>query len=447
MMSIEADYYSGKIKKEAIQSWPGYYGDLYLMPTELIYVSTMDNFLSFRNFSFQQWSSSDEIQKLVMLDNIEQEAEITNLIELLQQKEKAASEVKNIVAGTQKITAPEMFLPMQLKVRGSKTSSIVLGIFSGCCFIVAIAAGRLWLQNSNPADKYLFIATTLGFFTIALLTAFFAYRLFTKISQINNEENIYGIWITRKYLICNDAEGLKFIPLPFLNNFKIYRSGRPPLQMLIAETKPPFTRIQLVCNFLSTYQTPEALEKTITQKITELIVPEKYLIATDAAITYASGYEDSKKMFLLNVKLQEMIDTQPATRPALQKIAHYVDSKITHWNDDCRIIPEEWVFNKEINENWEYGVNGVSYAEKWSEPTYPGHWLVLLGRIFIVESKELETFLGTPVSNNKMADVLAQCPLKKTIIKIPLREDSKRWIKEAFEIRYEFKLTEIIFAD
>lgn len=444
-MSIEADYSSGKIKKEAVESWPCYYGELYLMPNELIYVSTMDNFLSIRDFSFEQWGSTDEIQKLVLLDNIEHETEIANLIELLQQKEKAVTEVKNIVTGTQKIAARESFSPMQLKVKGSKTSSIILGIFSGCCFIVAIAAGRLWLNNNNPADEYLFIAMTLGFLIIALLTAFFAYRLYNKIKQINNDENIYGIWITRKYLICNDPEGLKFIPIPFLKNFKTYRSGRPPLQMLIAEGKTPFNRIQLVCNFLSTYQTPEELEKIITQKITELIVPEKYLLATDAAITYANSYEDSKKMFLLQVKLQDMIEAQPATRATLQKIARYVDSKIAHWNEDCRIIPEEWVFNKEVNENWEYGVNGVSYAEKWNEPTYPGHWLVPVGRIFIVETKELKPFLGSPVSNNKMADVLAQCALKKIIIKIPLQEDYKRWITEAFETKDEFNETEIIF--
>jgi hypothetical protein len=446
-MSIEADPSSGKIKKEAVESWPCYYGELHLMPNELIYVSTMDNFLSIRNFSFEQWGSSDEIQKLVLLDNIEHETEITNLIELLQQKEKAVTEVKNIITGTQKIAARETFLPMQLKVKGSKTSSIVLGIFSGCCLIVTVAAGRLWLQNTNPADEYLFIAMTVGFLTIALLTAFFAYRLFNKIKQVNNDENIYGIWITRKYLICNDPEGVKFIPIPFIKNFKIYRSGRPPLHMLIAEAKLPFTRIQLVCNFLSTYQTPEVLEKTATQKITELVVPEKYLITTDAAITYANSYEDSKKMFLLQVKLQDMIKAQPATRATLQKIARYVDSKISHWNDDCRIIPEEWVFNKEVNENWEYGVNGVSYSEKWDEPTYPGHWLVLLGRIFIVETKELKPFLGTPVSNNKMADVLAQCTLKKVIIKIPLAVDYKRWVKEAFAGRDELKQTQIIFAD
>ena len=446
-MSIEADYSSGKIKNEAVDFWSCYYGHLYLMPSELIYESTMDNFLSIRNFSFQQWSTSDEIQKLVLLDNIEHEAEITNLIELLQQKDKAVTEVKNIVAGTQKIAALETFLPMALKIKGSKISSIILVIFSGICLIVAIKSGQLWMQNTNPVDDILFIAMTVGFLTIAALTAFFTSRAFNRIKQLNKDENIYGIWITRKYLICNDTGGLKYIPIPFLKNFKIYRSGRPPLQMLIAEAKPPFKRVQMVCNYLSNYQTPEALEKTITQKITELAVPEKYLIATDAAITYANQYEDSKKMFLLHVKLKDMIEAQPATRTTLQKIARYVNSKITHWNDDCRIIPEEWVFNKEVNENWEYGVNGVSYAEQWSEPTYPGHWLVLLGRIFIVETKELETFLGTPVSNNKMADVLAQCALKKIIIKIPLAVDYKRWVKEAFAGRDELKQTQIIFAD
>jgi hypothetical protein len=43
--------------------------------------------------------------------------------------------------------------------------------------------------------------------------------------------------------------------------------------------------------------------------------------------------------------------------------------------------------------------------------------------------------------------VLAQCPLKKIIIKIPLRVDYKRWIKEAFVAHDELKQTEIIFAD
>ncbi len=445
-MSLEADYSSGKIKNDAIDSWPGYYGHLYLMPNELIYVTTMDNSISISRFTLEQWSSSDEIQKLVMLDNIEHEAEITYLIELLQQKNKAITEVKNIVEGTQKIAAWETFLPMQIKVKGSKLSSIILAIFSGINLIVAIKSGQLWIQNTNPVDEKLFIAMTLGFLTIALLTTFITYRIFNRIKQLNKDENVYGIWITRKYLICNDTGGLRYVPIPFLKNFKIYRSGRPPLQMLVAETKPTFTVIQMVCNFLSTYQTPEELEKTITQKITELAVPEKYINATNAAIAFANQYEDSKKFFLLHVKLTEMTEAQPATRATLQKIARYVDSKITHWKDDCRIIPEEWIFNKEVNENWEYGVNGVSYSVKWDEPTYPGHWLVPLGRIFIIQTEELKPFLGTPVSNNKMADVLAICSLKKMIIKIPLKEDYKRWIKDAFISHDNLKETPIIFS-
>lgn len=445
-MYQEEEYYSGKIKKEAVGTWPGYYCDLYLMPNELIYVSTMDNFLSIKNFSLEQWSSSDEIQKLALLTNPEHEAEITMLIELLLHNDESAIEVKNIVHGLETIAARKTFLPMQLKIKGYKVSSIILILFSVICLIVSIASGKLWLQNTNPVDDNLFLSMTVGFLTIAALTAFFTYRIFNNIKQSNKDENIYGIWITAKYLICNDLEGIKFIPIPFLKNFEIYRSGRPPLQMLIAEAKPPFKRVQLVCNYLSTYRTPEELEKTITQKITELIVPEKYLNATDAAIIYADGYEDSRKMFFLHLKLQDMIEAQPATNETLRKIALYVNTKISHWSDDSRIIPEDWVFTKEVNENWEYGVNGVSSSEKWDEPVFPGHWLVPIGRIFCIESNELKPFLGTPTSLHKMADVLAQSPLKKIIIKTPIVESYKKWVVDAISSHEELKETEIIYS-
>ena len=354
-------------------------------------------------------------------------------------------EIKNIVAGIPQTDTVELFLPMQIKVRGSKAGSIVIAILSALCFVVAVAFFRSLLQTNNPVDKKLFTTLSLAFAVIALLLAWATYRLYKKIKQVNSDENNYGIWLTKKYLVCNDTnEGIKFLPLAFITNFKPYQSTRPPLQMLIAEVKPPFKPLRMVCNYLAAWQTPEQLGRLLSQRMLALQVPDQYLAPIESAIRFAEGYEDPKKIFLLNNKLQEMVkDLRPAAAlfPAMVK---YIDSKLTHWNEECRIIPEDWVFEKEVNENWEYGVNGVSYSEKWNAPVYPGNWLMAIGRVFIVESAALEPYFRDAASCNNMAHILSQCPLKKLIIKIPLTEDCKSRTRKALADHEQLKQTEII---
>jgi len=363
-----------------------------------------------------------------------------------QEKENAVTEVRNIVVGDQPIDPVELFLPMQIKIRGSKAGAIVLSILSAICLIMAGLFLRSLMATSNPVDKKLFTALTLLFFVIALMVAWITYQLFKKIGHINNDANNYGIWLTKKYLICNDAnEGIKFIPVSSIKKFRVYHSTRPPLEMLIAEAETPFKPVRMACNYLLPRQSPEQLEKLLTQQINVLPIPQQYLAPIAAAVAFAESYEDSKKIFLLNNRLKEMVSDQPGTTDTLRILAKYIDSKISHWNDDCKIIPEEWVFIKEVNENWEYGVNGVSYAEKWEAPFYPGNWLVGIGRVFIVETKELEIFFNDTEICNNMARILALCPLKKFIVKITLAEDHQHRIRESFAKHEKLKQTLLIF--
>ena len=444
-MDIKKTYYSGEIETESIGFWSGSYGNLYLMPNELVFVSTIDNAFSFKCFSFDEWLNDTNIQQNAELINIEDYNEIESLIALLKSKEKALLEVENIVLGVQKLTGNDLFLPMKLQVKGSKISAIVVGLLGVCCLVVAVLFSFSWLKADNLVDRNIFMAISLSFWALAVVLLFINYFLFFKIKGINNKDNVYGIWLTKYFLICKDAEGLKYTPVLFLKGFKKYQSSKA--HVLIAESKPPFNPVYMGCNFLSNYHTPESLEKVLTQKIIELAVPAKYLKPIEEAIKDADRQEGSIKMNSLCVMLQKMIAAEPTNRIVLQKIATYVDSKIAHWSDNYRVIPEDWVFVKNFDEKKGYRANEDGYAKLWNEPVWPGNWLMCIGRLFIIETKELEFFLGSPASNNKMTEILAQCPLKKIIINYPLREDKKRWIKEAFANQPRLKDTEIVFVN
>lgn len=444
-MDIEKAYYSGEIEKASIGFWPGSYGYLYLMPNELVFVSTIDNAFSFKCFSFDEWLNDTNIQQNAELINSEDYDEIENLIALLKSKEKARLEVENIVSGVQKLTDNDLFLPMKLHVKGSKISAFVIGLLGVCCLVVALLFSSSWLKADNSVDRNIFMAVGLSFWALALAVLFIDYYLFFKIKKINNKDSVYGIWLTKYFLICKDAEGLNYTPVLFFKGFKAYQSSKA--HVLIAESKPPFSPVYMVCNFLPKAHSPESLEKLLTQKMIELAMPTKYLKPIEEAIRYADGQDDSLKMDSLSVRLQKMIQVEPANRVVLQKIATYVDSKLAHWNDNCRVIPENWVFVNNLDEKKGYQASEDGYAKSWNEPEGTGHWLMCIGRIFIIETKELEFFLGSPTSNNKMTEILARCPLKKIILIYPLREDKKRWIKEAFANQPRLKDTEIVFVN
>lgn len=444
-MAIIDDDYNGKLEKSALASWHGNSCQLYVLSTGVVIIEDDNHHQHLKNHTLEQCNSKEKLAGLIQLDSAEDYDEILDCIDTLLNKERSDTEVNNIVKGLQQISREEIFLPMQIYVRGSRISSIALGILIFIIFIFGIVSGNAWLKNNNPVDDKIFMAITLVAFFVSFVGAYIVYRLYNKVQQVNKTDN-FGIWLTKKYLITHDGNaGLQYVPLKFIKDLKTYQSGRPPLQMVIAETKKPFTTLRLVCNYLTAWQTPQQLKALIQEKIIAFEVPQQYLSKTGAAIAYANTYEDSKKMYLLTVQLEDMITANACSPNVLGKLAKYIDLKISQWNDQVKIIPEEWVFEKEVNENWEYGVNGVTYSEKWNDIRNPGHWMIPLGRIFIVNTIELKDFFDSPSIVYKMIVTLAKAPLQKIIIKIPIREDAKQWLKDAIAGQENLKKTQLVF--
>lgn len=444
-MTTIDDYNNGKLEKNAIAWWPGKHSRLFLFPTEIVIIEDDNDRQQLKNYTLEQCANKEKLHSLIRLNNLDDDTEIIDYIDLLLNKEKSTTEVDNIVNGLQQISRDEIFLPMQIKVRGSRISSIVLGILILIIFTFGLLCGNAWLKSNNPVDDKIFMAITLVAFFVSFVGSYIVYRLYTQVQQVNNSDN-FGIWLTGKYLIIHDGNsGPQYVPIKFINHLKTYQSGRPSFKMVIAETKKPFTTLRLVCNYLTTWQTPQQLMALIQERLIALQIPQQFLSKTNAAIAYSNSYDDTKKMYLLNVKLEDMIAENRIFAGVLYKLAKYIDLKISDWDDQIKIIPEEWVFEKEVNENWEYGVNGVTYSEKWNDIKNPGYWLLPIGRIFIVSTIELKDFFNSPSIVNKMTATLAKAPLQKIIIKISIREDAKRWLKEAIASQESLKKTQLIF--
>ena len=170
----------------------------------------------------------------------------------------------------------------------------------------------------------------------------------------------------------------------------------------------------------------EQLALFLEKQLLVLQLPATYILEINRLINYASTY--SSKMFTLNSGLSTFITTHTTTTLQRKRMAQHIAYQIEEWPDDIKIIPEDWVFDLEIESNWEYGVNGVSYKEEWTGiKTY--HWLMPIGKVFILEKTVLSPFFVSELDLNNIANILSQAPLQKMIVKIALPDYTKEKLK------------------
>ncbi|MEY4902828.1 MAG: hypothetical protein RLZZ292_643 [Bacteroidota bacterium] len=61
-----------------------------------------------------------------------------------------------------------------------------------------------------------------------------------------------------------------------------------------------------------------------------------------------------------------------------KEIVAYINPKIAHWKAEERTALYSWWIATEVEENWEYGVNGVGYTEKHLGIKEHPEWLFFL---------------------------------------------------------------------
>ena len=445
MTDIEDYYYNGSLGKDSIGKWTGNFCELYLLPT-LVYIVTDEiHNLSFKSYSLSTCNTVDKL--IAIIDNLDNKYDypvIVQLINCLETKENEPGEVANIVNSITPVTANELHFPMRIKVHGSKPAAVVLGILSLMIFILGIKGSKAWLQNTNPVDNILFAALTIVPFIVAPLFAYYTYKLFIKVKTVNNTEN-FGVWLTKKYLISfGGNETPEYVPLPFIDLLSIYKSNRPPIDMIVVAVKKPYQKFRIVSNWLTTPQSVENLKLALEQQIIILTLPQKIIHQTDAAIRYANGYGNDQKMYHLITQLTDVLNENFQSKVHWHLLAIYINQKIANWPDEIKIIPEDWVFNIEVNENWEYGVNGVTYAEKLNGVNENAHWLLPIGRVLVIQNQLLENYF-TGMELNQLSTLLSTSAVQKIIFKISVAKYAPEKIKKALYHYNNLKNVALVF--
>ena len=187
--------------------------------------------------------------------------------------------------------------------------------------------------------------------------------------------------------------------------------------------------LRLVCNWLTEAYTQQQLIDILKQKLLVLQFPIQLIEQTNAAIKFAGNYEDSAKMYLLLVKLNDVLQENRQTKAEWDSLSSYVNDMIANWNDDIKIIPEDWIFKKEVFTQDEYGVNGIQYSETWTGIDEIGHWLMPIGRVVEISTDKLGVFFNHDAIYKKLSEIISRVPIQKVIFRIKLENSTLKKVK------------------
>lgn len=148
--------------------------------------------------------------------------------------------------------------------------SLAILIFSGIFFLSATIPALLdWRKTSNLLNEGNFITGMMLLFSLGFFLICRGYLKRTTILQkkIETGEKRLGLWITPTHLISVDTnEGLKGVEIKEIDHLDIYRSVRPPIDMVIVHLHNK-EEIRIVADWLKGYyKKPEEL-KTLIESI------------------------------------------------------------------------------------------------------------------------------------------------------------------------------------
>ena len=97
-------------------------------------------------------------------------------------------------------------------------------------------------------------------------------------------------------------------------------------------------------------------------------------------------------------------------------------------------------------EQHEYGVNGIQYSEKWTDVNELVHWLLPVGRVIVISTKELADFFTLSGMLSKLATLISKASIQKIIFRIKVDKEPPKKIKEAFCNYKNLENTKLVFA-
>ena len=222
--------------------------------------------------------------------------------------------------------------------------------------------------------------------------------------QLQSGELKLGVWVTATHLLVNDLDaGVCCVAKTDIKSLGIYRSGRPPLAIVIVECITG-ERVRIVSNHHGYYKRAEELKALLEKHLTRTSVVDKAAL-TDQFAEFRKLSEYGNEPFLAACDyLEKYANEKQLTDADKQELLAIADEAMSDWPLSQRSIPEEWLFQvytREYEEDGTYESGkahlGFSLENRWVLPlgrtlrvTWIPHELMNVGVI-----KQLLTKLET----------------------------------------------------
>ena len=262
----------------------------------------------------------------------------------------------------------------------------VLGALAGIFFLyTGVSEIIKWnkygeFRNEGVMITFIIFAFMFGLF---LLCRSFLKKSERQQQKIKNGEIRFGCWITPTHLLNNDMNsGCKAVAKSDIERLEIYKSGRPPIDMVVVCLRNKQV-IRIVSDWLmGYYKKVEQLKSLIESNLnSKKIMPN--VIGDFINSLNLPGCGNTR--FTRLVDFAEKYDREhDLNQKEKQELIACINQKIENWMPEERLAEEHWWVDLTANDHWEYGVNTALIKEFKGYFKDP-YWVMPLARTAILE--------------------------------------------------------------
>ena len=299
-------------------------------------------------------------------------------------------------------------------------SAFMSGI-TGFIFIYSIVSEWVKRPLSEFRNEGVFITFLLFFLMFCLFLVCKRYFNHSKKrqKQIETGEIKFGLWLTPTHILTHDFnEGIRAVEKKNIAYLEIYKSGKPRIDLVLVHVSNKET-LRIAADWLiGYYLKAEALKTLIESKLmSDKIKP----IVIDYFLNSHSMPSTRYNRFFSLFRFIEVYDIEHQLNyDEKRELINYINKKIENWSPTERLAEKEWFMHIESNQNWEYGVNGISSSEEFLGYAKKASWLMPLAKTAVLDFKKAD--LLTPKNVEDFVDTNAYKGLESLTIDIMISD-------------------------
>jgi hypothetical protein len=299
-------------------------------------------------------------------------------------------------------------------------SAFMSGI-TGSIFIYSIVSEWVKRPLSEFRNEGVFIAFLLFFlmFSLFLVCKRYFNQSQKRQKQIETGEIKFGLWLTPTHILTHDLnEGVRAVAKKNVAYLEVYKSGKPRIDLVLVHVSNKEV-MRIAADWLNGYyQKAEALKILIESKLmSDKIKP----IVIDYFLNSHNVPSTRYNRFFSLFRFIEVYDIEHQLNvEEKRELINYINKKIENWSPEERLAEKEWFICIASNENWEYGVNGITSSEEFLGYLKKASWLMPLAQTAILDFKKAD--LLTPKNVEDFVDTDAYKGLESLTIDIMMSD-------------------------